>query len=73
MDTLEIVQIYGTKVYDTTVGDTLLSIARRIYLSDDEKYQRSLKEVNGLMSAYHIEPGTKIRYLSKDLIDRNYE
>lgn len=73
MDTLEIVQTYGTKVYDTTVGDTLLSIARRLYLSDDEKYQRSLKEVNGFMSAYYIEPGTKVRYLAKDLIDRNYE
>ena len=61
--------LYGTKEYTVTYGDTLFSICRNIYKSDDEIYRTILMYLNNRYDWTHIKAGDTIKYLNELNLD----
>lgn len=72
MEILELVSAYGTMTYTTSIGDTLKSVARKVYHSDDEMYQEVLKVVNGRFDWSNLKPSEDIEYIQKKVLDKYY-
>lgn len=59
---------YGVLQTTASVGDTLTSIVRRIYSSDDDIYIKVLKSLNNRLDWQCVEPGAVILYFSLSVI-----
>lgn len=56
---------YGVKEYQTSVGDSLYSVCRAIYKSDDEKFRKVLRVLNPKVQWMSIGSGTVLEYLEE--------
>lgn len=72
MDALELVANFGTRIYVSSAGDTILSLARKIYLSDEDKYQEVLRRINQRMDWHNVKPGSDIKYIPSNAIKHYY-
>jgi len=70
MTVLEAKATYGTKSTMTNRGDTLSSVVRRLYGTDDSKGYLVLKTLNLRFDWACLEPGQELQYLSKEILQK---
>lgn len=73
MTVLEAKYLYGTKEYQASEGDNLMSICRHLYQSDDDIYSYTITVLNEAMPWHSLKAGTVIEYLPKFACDLVYE
>lgn len=56
--------LYGVKEYTTSIGESLQSIVRKLYNSDEDVYFMILRTINNRNDWLCLPPDTKIYYLS---------
>ena len=59
----EAASTYGLKEYRTSAGDSLTSIVRRIYNSDDRVYYQIILGLNKRYDWYSVLPNQIVKYL----------
>lgn len=59
----EAIQTYGTKEYTTGVGDTLVSVCRKVYDSEDRVCQSIFKYLNPRYDWHEIRTNSTLYYI----------
>lgn len=67
----ELASVYGIKIYKTSAGEDLFTIARNIYKSYETTALMVLTTLNTLYSWDDVVPGTEIKYLNVSSTDIN--
>lgn len=70
MTVSEATSIYTLKEYQSTYGDNLRVIVRKLYSSDDDKYYQVLKAINNRYDWFAVKPLSVIYYLPANIVDK---
>lgn len=70
MTVLEAKYNYGTRVYTTSIGDSLTSIVRKLYNSDNKIGYLVIKTLNCRLDWCSVEPGIPIYYLDMSVLSQ---
>ena len=73
MTILEAAFEYGTRDYEISAGDSLLSVVIKIYNDDADIYFQVLQVLNNRFDWYDLKPGDVIQYLPKRACENLYE
>lgn len=66
----EAISVYTLKEYKATYGDSIRTVVRKLYKSDDDKYYQVLKAVNNRYDWFAIKPLSVIYYLPTSVVNR---
>lgn len=65
----ELANLYGTRQYHASIGDSLFKVAREIYGSYDDEYLQVLTTLNTKFDWTNIKAGDVILYIEKSYVD----